>query len=127
MDIRIRLCKIAKTSDGLENLIELSLRLNSSTPFFQTILELPGIARRPRTKHYLRLKRNLQIDFMLVRRNSNNEVFVFRIFSAVNLNFHLLTLKQSEEQIFNTNGAKPTIYTKTPDKNNTIWSPQNLQ
>ena len=30
------------------NLIEMSLRLNRSEPIFRTILELPGIGRRPR-------------------------------------------------------------------------------
>ena len=32
------------------NLIEMSLRLNRSEPIFRTIIELPGIGRRHRTK-----------------------------------------------------------------------------
>ena len=34
--------------DGIDNLIEMSLRLNETTPIFQTIREIPGIARRRR-------------------------------------------------------------------------------
>ena len=41
------------------NLIEMSLRLNRSEPSFQTIRELPGVGRRPRTRDDLRLQRNL--------------------------------------------------------------------
>ena len=43
------------------NLIEMSLRLNRSEPLFRTILELPGIGRRPRTRDDLRLRRNLPL------------------------------------------------------------------
>ena len=32
------------------NLIEMSLRHNRSEPLFRTVLELPGIGRRPRQK-----------------------------------------------------------------------------
>ena len=32
------------------NLIEMSLRLNRSEPLFLTIIELPGIGRRSRTR-----------------------------------------------------------------------------
>ena len=37
------------------NLIEMSLRPNRSEPLFHTIIELPGIGRRPRTRDDLRL------------------------------------------------------------------------
>ena len=49
------------------NLIEMCLRLNRSEPLFRTILELPGIGIRPRTKDDLRLRRNLPLSFMVVR------------------------------------------------------------
>ena len=34
---------------GIDNLLEMFLRLNKSTPIFQTIQEVPGIAKRPRS------------------------------------------------------------------------------
>ena len=68
----------------------MSLRLNRSRPIFQTIGEKPGIARRPRTRHDLRLGRNLPIHFMIVQRKPE-QTYVFRILYAVNLDFHLLT------------------------------------
>ena len=40
------------------NLIEMSLRLNRSEPIFRTIIELPGIGRRHRTKDDIRQSRN---------------------------------------------------------------------
>ena len=76
--------------DEINNLLEMSLRLNRSPPIFQTIRETPGIVRRPRTRKDLRLGRNLPIDFMIVRRKPE-QTYVFRILYAVNLNFHLLT------------------------------------
>ena len=35
--------------DRIDNLIEMSLRLNKFTPNFQTIQEIQGIERRPRS------------------------------------------------------------------------------
>ena len=70
------------------NLIEMSLRLNRSEPLFRTILELPGIGRRPRTKDDLRLRRNLPLSFMVVRQKPD-QTFIFRILLAKNLDFHL--------------------------------------
>ena len=70
-----------------KNLIDMSLRFNRSDPIFRTIRELPGIGRR---RNDIRLGRNLIIDFMIVRQKQD-QTFVFRILSAVNLNFHLLT------------------------------------
>ena len=60
------------------NLIEITLRLNRSEPLFRTILELPGTGRRPRTRADLRLRRNLPLSFMVVRRKPE-QTFIFRI------------------------------------------------
>ena len=49
------------------NLIEMSLRLNRSEPIFRTIIELPGIGRRPRTKDDIQQSRNLPYSYMIVR------------------------------------------------------------
>ena len=72
-----------------KNLVEMSLRLNRSPPIFRTIREIPGIGRRLRTRHDIRLGRNLPIDFMIVR-HKPDQTFTFRILPAVSLNFHLL-------------------------------------
>ena len=72
------------------NLIEMSLRLNRSEPLFRTILELPGIGRRPRTRDDLRLRRNLPLSFMVVRQKPD-QTFMFRILLAKKLDFHLQT------------------------------------
>ena len=124
IDFRIRqLQNCKKKLDLKDNLLEMSLRLNRSPPIFQTIREKPGIARKPRTRQDLRLGRNLHIHFMIVRRKPE-QTLIFRIFSAVNSNFHWLTrnLKKSFNIL---NGAKSTIYTITTDKNNTSRSLQN--
>ena len=70
------------------NLIEMSLRLNRSEPLFLTIIELPGIGRRSRTRDDLRLRRNLPLSFMVVRQKPE-QTFIFRILLAMNLDFHL--------------------------------------
>ena len=72
------------------NLIEMSLRLNRSEPLFRTILVITGIGRRPRTRDDLRLHRNLQFSFMVVRQKPT-QTFIFRILLAMNLDFHLQT------------------------------------
>ena len=72
------------------NLIEMSLRLNRSEPIFRTILEAPGIGRRPRTRDDIRLRRNLPFSF-LVERQKPTQTFIFRILLAMNLDFHLQT------------------------------------
>ena len=71
------------------NLIQMSLCLNKSTPIFQIIREIPSIASRPTSRREQRLGDGL-IYYMIVRRKPE-QVFVFRIFNAVRLNFHLLT------------------------------------
>ena len=72
------------------NLIEMSLRLYRSEPLIRTILELPGIGRRPWTRDDLRLRINLPLSFMVVRRKPE-QTFIFRILLAMNLDFHLQT------------------------------------
>ena len=72
------------------NLIEMSLRLNRSEPLFRTIIEQPGIGRRPRPRDDLRLRRNLPLSFMVVRQKPD-QTSVFRIFLVKNLDFHLQT------------------------------------
>ena len=72
------------------NLIEMSLRLNRSEPIFRTIIELPAIGRRPRTRDDIRQSRNLPFSFMIVRQKPT-QTFVFRILLAMNLDFHLQT------------------------------------
>ena len=72
------------------NLIERSLRLNRSEPIFRTILELPGIERRPRTRDDIRQSRNLPFSFMIGRQKPT-QTFIFRILLAMNLDFPLQT------------------------------------
>ena len=73
-----------------KNLVDISLRLNTSDPIFWTIRELPSIGRRRQTRDDIRLRRNLPIDFMVVQQK-RDETFVFRTLPAVKLNFLLLT------------------------------------
>ena len=75
--------------DEIDNLIEMSLRLTKSTPIFQTILETPGIARRPRSRREQRSGKG-PIYCMIIRRKPE-QIFVFRIIYAASLEFHLLT------------------------------------
>ena len=68
------------------NLIEMSLRLNRSEPRYRTIIELPGIGRRPQTRDDLRLRKNLPLNFMVVRQKPD-QTFIFRILLTRNLIF----------------------------------------
>ena len=68
----------------------MSLRLNRSEPLFRTIRELPGIGKKPRTRDDLRLRRNLPLNFMVVRQKPI-QTFLFKILLAMNLDFHLQT------------------------------------
>ena len=68
----------------------MSLRLNRSEPIFRTIIELPGIGRRPRTRDDTRQSRNLPNSFMIVRQKPT-QTFIFRILLAMTLDFHLQT------------------------------------
>ena len=68
----------------------MSLRLNRSEPLFRTIIELPGIGRKSRTRNDLRLRRNLSLSFMVVQRKPD-QTFIFRILIAKNLDFQLQT------------------------------------
>ena len=54
----------------------MSLRLKRSEPLFRTIRELPGIGRRPRTRDDLRLRRHLQLSFMVVRQKPEQTFFI---------------------------------------------------
>ena len=65
--------------------IEMSLRLNRSEPIFRTILELPGIGRRPRARDDIRLRRNLPFSFMVVWQKPT-QTFLFRILFIGNRN-----------------------------------------
>ena len=58
------------------NLIEKSLRLNRSEPLFRTIIEIPGIGRRPRTRDDLRLRRNLPLSFMVVGQSQTKLLYL---------------------------------------------------
>ena len=73
-----------------DNLIEMSLRLNRSEPIFRMITELPGIARRLRTRDDIRQSRNLPSSNMIVRQKPT-QTFIFKILLAMNLDFHLQT------------------------------------
>ena len=68
----------------------MSLGLNRSEPPFRTIRELPGIGRRPRRRDDIRLQRNLPLSFVVVGQKPT-QTFKFRIFLAMNLDFHLQT------------------------------------
>ena len=63
--------------DGINNLTELSLRLNAFTQSFQTIPEVPGIERRPRSWHE-RQSGIGPLCYMILRRKSE-QTFVFKI------------------------------------------------
>ena len=69
--------------DGIDNLIEISLHLKKSTPNFQTLRELPRIARR------LRFRREQRSGYgpiyYMTLREKLEQVFVFRKLYAANL------------------------------------------
>ena len=73
-----------------KKLIEWSLRLNRSKPLFRTILEQRRIGNRPRTREDIRLRRNLPNSFMIVRQKPKQH-FIFRIITAMNLDFNSQT------------------------------------
>ena len=68
----------------------MSLRLHRSESIFRTIIELPGIGRRPRKRDNIGQSRNLPNSFMIVRQKPT-QTFIFRILLAMNLDFHLQT------------------------------------
>ena len=78
-----------RTIDGIENLFDMSLRLKESTPNFETIQKILGIARRLKSRREQR-SNDGPIYYMIVRRKPQ-ELFVFKIVYAKNLDFHLLT------------------------------------
>ena len=61
--------------DGIDNLIEVSLRLNKSTPIFQKIQEIPGIARTPRSWREQR-SGNGPIYYMIEDGNRNKFLYL---------------------------------------------------
>ena len=65
-----------------KNLIDMSLRFNRSDPMFRTIRELPGIGRRRGKRNDIRLRRNLIIDFMILRQK-RDQTFVFRKLNCI--------------------------------------------
>ena len=69
----------------------MSIRLNKPTPIFQTIQEIPDIARRPRSGRDQRSGKG-PLYYMIWRRKLE-QVFVFRVLYAVILHFHLQTWK----------------------------------
>ena len=75
-----------------DNLIEMSLRLNRSEPIFRTIIELPGIGRRPRTRDDIRQSRNLPNSYMIVRQKPT-KTFIFRIFISNEFRFSFANIK----------------------------------
>ena len=75
----------------------MSLPLYKLTPNFQTIQEIPGIERRPRSWREKR-SRNGPLVYMIVRWKPE-QVFVFRVLSRVNLKLYLLTKNFFEEKI----------------------------
>ena len=79
------------------NLIEMFTRLNRPQPLFRTILKLPGIGRRPRTRNDLRLRRNLPLSFMVVRQKPD-QIFYISNFTSKEFKFsfaNIETLKKN--------------------------------
>ena len=93
------------------NLIKVSLRLKKSEPLFRTIRELPGIGRSPRTRDDIRLRRNLQLSFKVVRQKPT-QTFIFRILLAMSLDFHLQHRRLEEKSSMIITGAKLFIEQK---------------
>ena len=75
--------------DRVDNLIDMSLCLNESTPVGQTKQEIPGIERRPRSRREHRL--NDEPRYYLMLRRKPQRVYVLRILYAESLDFHYLT------------------------------------
>ena len=99
------------------NLIEMSLRLNRSEPLFRTILELPRIGRRPRTRDDLRLLRNLPLSFKVVRQKPD-QTFIFRTLQARNLDFHSPQIVSFKSAVKFKKGYLKNIFKETK-RNNT--------
>ena len=75
--------------DGIDNLIEMSLRLNKFKPNFQTKQELLGLERRLRS--WREKWSGIGPLCYMIARWQPEQTFVLRILYAVNLNFVLLT------------------------------------
>ena len=61
--------------DGIDNLKEMSLRLNKFTPIFQAIREIPGFARRPRSRREQR-SGNGPTYYKIVRRKPEQVLYL---------------------------------------------------
>ena len=92
-----------------KNLEEMSLRFNRSTPNFRTIREKYGIGRRPRTRHDIRLGRNLPINFMIVRQKPD-QTFIFRSLPAVDFMFSFTDIRFLKKDLQLTFMALNLIY-----------------
>ena len=64
------------------------LRLNKFTPIFQTIREIPGIARRPRSMRVQQSGHGL--IYYMIKRQKPEQNFVYRNLYAESLGFHFL-------------------------------------
>ena len=71
--------------DGIDNLIDMSLRLVEYTPILLTKQETPGIERRTKSRREHQLNDGPRY-YMIVRRKPQR-VYVFRILHAVKLKF----------------------------------------
>ena len=88
-----------------KNLVEMSLRLNRSEPFFRTIRELPGIGRGPPSDKRRRTTRKKSTNRFHDCTTKTRSNFIFRILPAVKLNFHLLTSNFEETASITFHGA----------------------
>ena len=75
--------------DGLDNIKEMSLRLDKLTPKFQTIPGKPGIESIPRS--WCETQSGIRSLCYMIVRQKPEQTFVFKILYAVILNFQLLT------------------------------------
>ena len=74
--------------NGIDNLKEMSLRLNKFTLKCQTITEIPGIERRPRS--WRERQSGVGPLCYMILRWKPEQTFVFKILYAEYLNFHSL-------------------------------------
>ena len=75
--------------DGIDNLIEMSQRLNKFTPNFQTIPEMPDIERR--TRSWRERPTGIGPLCYMIEQRKPEQTFLFKVLYVVKLNFHFLT------------------------------------
>ena len=73
--------------DGIDNLIDMSLRLKEFTPNLETIQEIPDLAKRRKSRREHR-SNDGPIFYMIVRRKLK-EILVIKILYAKNLAFDI--------------------------------------